>query len=274
MTFQSPAERGEALPVRHYSFKGVPLAFTQVDGEWWNDATEAAAALGYTKRRALLRLFQRHAVEFGADETRVAKLTTTDGKAYNKRVFSPRGLRHLALLGRTPKCKAFRRWVLDVIDELQRARRPAPAIAQLRASMEATLQKKLDLALQTMRIDVETAALDTVRGLITDLMPRIVRRAGESARRDLFKIPTIAHIEYDVFHHGACIERLERIALVLLHRAMPKHDFKRCGCSMRVRDLLNDLYARPSCPDKDAAELPMRQFTPRKREFVTPGAPR
>lgn len=105
--------------IKRYEFEGHALTFEKRGEEWWANGDEAADALGYEDKRQVVRLFSRHKSEFLSSETCVVTLTPQVGQARAMRLYSPKGLEHLAMLGRTETCKRFRRWVLDVIEALR-----------------------------------------------------------------------------------------------------------------------------------------------------------
>lgn len=94
------------------------------DNEPWFKSSEIASALGYKREDTLSRLFDRNADEFTENMTQVVEISTDrqygvmgnfgTGRA---RIFSLRGCHLLAMFARTPVAKAFRRWVLDVIEQ-------------------------------------------------------------------------------------------------------------------------------------------------------------
>ncbi|MDR3436416.1 BRO family protein [Telmatospirillum sp.] len=65
----------------------------------------------------VVHLYQRRADEFTDDMTALVDLPTPGG-IQRIRVFSPRGCHLIGMFSRTTKAKAFRRWVLDVLDKL------------------------------------------------------------------------------------------------------------------------------------------------------------
>ena len=106
----------------------------------WIRATELARALGYAREELVSRIYQRNADEFPADMTQVIENVTEhqNGVLENLsagrcRIFSLRGCHLLAMFARTPVAKAFRRWVLDVLDRLAAEERAAlpPSAATL-----------------------------------------------------------------------------------------------------------------------------------------------
>lgn len=82
----------------------------------WIRSSELAKALGYSDDRKVGVLYARHKDEFSNNMSVVLNLSTTDIPAMT-RIFSLRGCHLVAMLARTPIAKAFRRWVLDVIEQ-------------------------------------------------------------------------------------------------------------------------------------------------------------
>ena len=94
------------------------------DNQPWFKSSEIASALGYKREDTLSRLFDRNADEFTENMTQVVEISTDrqNGVMGNfgtgrARIFSLRGCHLLAMFARTPVAKAFRRWVLDVIEQ-------------------------------------------------------------------------------------------------------------------------------------------------------------
>ncbi|MCX7206096.1 MAG: BRO family protein [Proteobacteria bacterium] len=110
-------------------------AFNVVDihGKPWLRGTQVAEALGYKNaRQSIDALYSRNADEF--DDSMVALVKLPDlrhqfddagrlhpqsagaGQSREVRIFSPRGCYLLAMFAQTENAKAFRRWVLDVLE--------------------------------------------------------------------------------------------------------------------------------------------------------------
>lgn len=90
--------------------------------------SQIATALQYSSVQRIVELYTRHADEFTDAMTAVVTLPT-EGGPQETRIFSLRGCHLLAMFARTPVAKAFRRWVLDVLDKLaeeERARLAEP----------------------------------------------------------------------------------------------------------------------------------------------------
>lgn len=101
----------------------------------WIRAAELACALGYKRPDILTKLYTKKADEFTPDMTQVVEIVDNTDSVFpiKARIFSLRGCHLLAMFARTPVAKAFRRWVLDVLDRLAAEERAAlpPSAATL-----------------------------------------------------------------------------------------------------------------------------------------------
>ena len=125
----------------------VPVPVNNNDSVWLR-ASDIAKALGYQREDKVSRLYQRNADEFTADMTQVIEISAephfgtdknlSDGRC---RIFSLRGCHLLAMFSRTPVAKAFRKWVLDVLDRLaEEEQATLPHGDTLTATEQAQLQ--------------------------------------------------------------------------------------------------------------------------------------
>ena len=85
----------------------------------WIRASELSRALGYGRENQISRLYRSNADEFTPEMTQVIEIVDgpESGLSVTARIFSLRGCHLLAMFARTPVAKAFRRWVLDVIEQ-------------------------------------------------------------------------------------------------------------------------------------------------------------
>ena len=86
------------------------------DNQPWIPARQLANALGYKDERSVHKIYERNKDEFSSMMSTVVNLTT-GVMELSTRIFSLRGCHLLAMFARTPVAKAFRRWVLDVIEQ-------------------------------------------------------------------------------------------------------------------------------------------------------------
>ena len=89
------------------------------DNQPWFKSSELARALGYANDNYVTRLYHRNEDEFSSDMTQLIENSAEIqfGSEGRSRIFSLRGCHLLAMFARTPVAKAFRKWVLDVIEQ-------------------------------------------------------------------------------------------------------------------------------------------------------------
>ena len=127
------------------AFQSTAFDVIERNSQPWIRGSQVASALGYPKPERVTELYTRHADEFTGSMTAVVTLPTPGGPQ-ETRIFSLRGCHLLAMFARTPIAKAFRVWVLDVLETLSRVQQPsvpspAPNIASpLTPEQQCTLQ--------------------------------------------------------------------------------------------------------------------------------------
>ena len=109
------------------TFENTEFDVVDIHNVPWLRGLQVASALGYQNPTAYAaNLYSRNADEFTDEMTQVLELPTAGG-VQPVRVFSPRGCYLLGMLARTEKAKAFRQWVLDVLEGRTVARQSKPA---------------------------------------------------------------------------------------------------------------------------------------------------
>lgn len=123
------------------TFNGNTLTTIDQEDQIWLTSSELATALGYKTADSVTRIFNRNKDEFSSNMTRIVetvKLTAscktkaltvksnestesvvsskTKGLRAKIRIFSLRGCHLLAMFARTDIAKAFRVWVLDILE--------------------------------------------------------------------------------------------------------------------------------------------------------------
>ncbi|MEM8511097.1 prophage antirepressor-like protein [Massilia sp. MP_M2] len=101
---------------RALSFGAHEVKTITREGQLWMSGTEVGLALEYASpEKAVKQLYSGHADEFTSTMTRVVRVMTAGGKQAI-RFFSLRGAHLLSMFARTDKAKAFRKWVLNILD--------------------------------------------------------------------------------------------------------------------------------------------------------------
>ena len=91
----------------------------QNDNQIWLTSKELSAALGYKNSTSLNKLYNANKSEFTSSMTMTTEsVVSAENKGLRavNRVFSLRGCHAIAMFARTDVAKAFRIWVLDVLD--------------------------------------------------------------------------------------------------------------------------------------------------------------
>ena len=107
-------------------FNGVTLSPIAHRNSLWIRSAELARALGYAREELVSRIYQRNADEFTPDMTQVIEISPGHQhggleSAGRCRIFSLRGCHLVAMFSRTKVAKDFRKWVLNVLDNLPTA---------------------------------------------------------------------------------------------------------------------------------------------------------
>lgn len=98
------------------------IEIVEKNGKFYFTAEQIGKALGYSDpAHDVNRLYRQNILEL-QDFSVGTKLVSTDGKAYEKRVFDEMGLYILCMLARTQTAQSFRRQVARVLTELREQR--------------------------------------------------------------------------------------------------------------------------------------------------------
>jgi prophage antirepressor-like protein len=129
-------------------FENTEFDVVDIHNVAWLRSFQIGSALDYKNPSSdMAKLFDRNADEFTDQMTQVLELPTAGG-VQQVRVFSPRGCYLLGMLARTEKAKAFRQWVLDVLEgrATPQATRPTTvpqqiSLHRLRSSLVRDLER-------------------------------------------------------------------------------------------------------------------------------------
>jgi prophage antirepressor-like protein len=132
------------------TFNDITFSPVPHQNSLWIRAVELARALGYSSEEKVSRVYRRNADEFTPDMTQLIEISAEaqsglldNLSAGRCRIFSLRGCHLLAMFARTPVAKAFRRWVLDVLDRLAAEERAAlPEVPHIKITPSTTASRK------------------------------------------------------------------------------------------------------------------------------------
>lgn len=123
-------------------FNDVQFEIISRNGQPWITARQLSQALGYAREDSVLKIYERNKEEFSSMMSATVKMTVglTEVVA---RIFSMRGCHLVGMLSRTPVAKAFRKWVLDVLDRLAAEERAAlPEVPHIAIAPSTTASRK------------------------------------------------------------------------------------------------------------------------------------
>ncbi len=111
------------------SFNSKTLTPIIKEGQTWFDAYQLGTALGYSDpRTAIRKIYNRKKDEFTSCMTLLPKLgingINNSTRLKETRIFSLRGCHLIAMFSRTAEAKAFRHWVLNILDK--ETKQPTP----------------------------------------------------------------------------------------------------------------------------------------------------
>jgi len=98
-----------------FSFNGLAVAVIDHNGEGWFTANDIGTALEYSDPRDKInQIFERNREEL-ENYSVTLKLTATDGKQYNTRVYNEEGTMIICFFSKQPKAATFRKWAVGVL---------------------------------------------------------------------------------------------------------------------------------------------------------------
>ncbi len=98
------------------AFNDVQFDVIPRDGQPWVTSRQLAQALGYKDENSVRKIYERNKDEFSPMMTATVNMTVGLTEVI-VRIFSMRGCHLIGMFARTPVAKAFRKWVLDVIEQ-------------------------------------------------------------------------------------------------------------------------------------------------------------
>lgn len=124
------------------AFQSTKFDVVDQNGQPWLQARQIGKALGYSRSDAILNIYERNKDEFSLDMTTTIEMMVGITPV-EVRIFSLRGCHLLAMFARTDPAKAFRHWVLDVLESLSKHGEPValpPTTTPITPDQQCTLQ--------------------------------------------------------------------------------------------------------------------------------------
>lgn len=106
---------------------------------------QLAQGFGYKSRNAIEKMIERQPYLKEKHFSVTDKLSATDGKQYETRLFNKRGIFEIGMLSKTEKGKIFRQWIYDHVEEMEKEN----ANFKLQRALERPKRKALHEAIET-----------------------------------------------------------------------------------------------------------------------------
>lgn len=162
------------------AFQNTSFDVVDQTGSPWLQARQIGTALGYSRPDAVLNLYERNRDEFSPAMTRTIELMV-GGQQCTIRIFSLRGCHLLAMFARTPVAKAFRAWVLDVLETLgeTESTQPTPRLATKQERKPLVDLVRLWVSMAPLGYRAAFRQVNTALGVSTveEMTPAMVLRA-------------------------------------------------------------------------------------------------
>ena len=128
------------------TFQTTTLSVINQHNQTYFTSSELGKGLGYANPlQSVTNLYNSNADEFTAEMTALIDMPTAGG-VQKVRIFSLRGAHLIAMFARTKVAKAFRRWVLDILDREAKRKQPALPAPEKRFTVELTEYELQQLA--------------------------------------------------------------------------------------------------------------------------------
>lgn len=106
--------------VKSFNFNGINCDIYSKDNEVFMTINQLAEVLGYKDRKGIEKIIERNEYLKDKEFSTTDKLSATDGKYYNTRVFTEDGIYEVTMLSKTETGKKFRKVVRGIIKSLRK----------------------------------------------------------------------------------------------------------------------------------------------------------
>lgn len=159
------------------SFDGRDIVAHNYQHEAWITSADIGRALDYQDVGKIGALYRRHADEFDESMTCTAKLAM-QGQMRQVRIFNKDGAYLIAMLAKTPKGAAFRKWVLKNLKRDRGPNHQGLDTEKARAFFDAMTRA----GLPTLPAPHGITEADRLRGSLISSLRRNVRLQGQVIR--------------------------------------------------------------------------------------------
>lgn len=124
--------------VKQATFGTVQCDFYSKDDDVFMTISQLAACLGYATRNGIEKLIERNKYLKNKEFSVTDKLSGTDGKLYETRIFTEDGIYEVTMLAKTEKAREFRAWVRVILKSLRTGKAKIVGMTEYQQMMAAT----------------------------------------------------------------------------------------------------------------------------------------
>lgn len=106
--------------VKSFDFNGINCDIYSKDNEVFMTINQLAEVLGYSDRKGIEKIIERNIYLKDKEFSTTDKLSATDGKYYNTRIFTEDGIYEVTMLSKTETGKKFRKVVRGIVKSLRK----------------------------------------------------------------------------------------------------------------------------------------------------------
>lgn len=106
--------------IKSAKFGEVQADIYQKQNEPYMTIVQLAQCLGYSDRKSIEKIIERNQYLKEKQFSVTDKLSATDGKTYNTRVFTEDGIYEVTMLAKTDKAREFRTWIRGILKSLRK----------------------------------------------------------------------------------------------------------------------------------------------------------
>ncbi|WP_307977093.1 BRO family protein [uncultured Streptococcus sp.] len=176
---------------------------------------QLAQGFGYKNRKAVEKMVERNPYLKNKQFSVTDKLSATDGKKYETRLFTKRGIYEVGMLSRTEKGKIFRSWLYDHIEKMEEEN----AKFRLQRELEKPKRKTLHDSIETWELAPKHAH-PTVNNLLLKGASGLNKKQLMAERGGINGIDSLTSDELVKY------QALEDMAIAMINLGMSYQDIK------------------------------------------------
>ena len=144
--------------VKSFKFNEVECNIYSKDNEMFMTINQLAEVLGYKDRKGIEKIIERNQYLKDREFSVTDKMSATDGKEYNTRIFTEDGIYEITMLSKTETGKKFRKVVREVIKSLRKGENSLDTNGLMKQLTESQIVLNNVLAGFKMQIDNDLTA--------------------------------------------------------------------------------------------------------------------